>query len=217
MIEMPRVTWTELKAFVDQTNASIKYFEFQNRDHIYAYDGDFVMHCRLRLDPADSSDIQDWQDNYKSSANKKFPSQEVSGVQDPKGMRARLTSLCDETVTQNTTQDLDWQIDQLNWLGVNKQSYFDGIEYYAKDANIGDCVTFQIVDKDGLVYPAGTILEEFGKDWKIFPDTLTTVKLYKAKLIVGMYIRVKYTSTSTTTDPRFVCNIFRHLNDKENV
>lgn len=126
-------------------------------------------------------------------------------------LRARLIGIYNQTVTQNTTTNLDWQIPQTAWLGVNKQGYMDGIEYYAKDAELGDTMKFQVVDKDGLVYPAGTVLDEFGSSWGVVPDYNTTIRLYKAKLIPGMYIRVAYTSTSTTTDPHIMCNLFRHM------
>jgi hypothetical protein len=138
-----------------------------------------------------------------------------TGVKDPDGMRARLIGTHCAVITKNTTQNLDWQIQQLNWLGVNKVSYMDGVEYKATDAYPGDKLKFQVVDVDGLVYPAGTVLEEFA-DIFVVSDEMVDIRLYKAKLIPGMYVRLQYVShASATQNPTIVCNMFRHMNAEE--
>jgi hypothetical protein len=126
-------------------------------------------------------------------------------------LRARLLGIYNLTITKNQTSNLDWQIPHTPYLGQNKQSYMDGIEYYAKDSEIGDTMKFQVIDKDGIAYPAGTVLDEFGSNWAVIPNDKETIRLYKAKLIPGMYIRVIYTSIGTTNDIKFVCNLFRHM------
>lgn len=139
----------------------------------------------------------------------------LSGIKDPLGLRARLVGSHFATITAGQSADIDWQIPQLAWLGQNKHSYFDGIEYCAS-AELGDKITFQVVDVDGISYPAGTVLEEFGTNVYVMPNAINKVVLYKAKLIVGMYLRLKYTSTGST-DVKIACNIFRHLAENENV
>lgn len=128
-------------------------------------------------------------------------------------LRARLIGMFNETITKESTVELDWKILSVSYLGVTKDSFMDGIEYVAFNSKVGDTMTFQVVDKDGVFYPAGTVLDEFGKNWGVFPNQ-NTIKLYKAKLIPNMYIRIIYTSTSTTTDVDFVCNLFRHMDVK---
>lgn len=148
---------------------------------------------------------------------------ETSGVKDPKGMRARLIGIMNETITAGTTQDIDWLCPQLQYQGVDRKSYFDGIQYYAKDATIGDKADFQVIDKDGVGVLAGWydqatfdamgnlyVVEEFGSDWYMIPDTMEDLMLYKAGIIPGLYIRMKYTSTGTT-DVKIIVNLFRHL------
>lgn len=126
-------------------------------------------------------------------------------------LRARLIGIINEIVTKNQETIIDWQIPQTSYIGINKQSYMDGIEYFAKNAEIGDTMTLQVIDKDALVYPANTVLDEFGLNWAVMPETAHSIKLYKAKLIPGMYIRIKYTSTGTANDIYLVCNLFRHM------
>lgn len=137
------------------------------------------------------------------------------GIADPKGLRARLIGSHFATITAGQTLDIDWQINQLSWIGVNKEMYFDGIQYFAKNAEIGDSIKFQVVDVDGLTYPAGTILEEFGHVY-VIPDKEIKIILYKAKMPAGMYIRVKYESIGST-NVKIICNLFRHLNEKKDV
>lgn len=138
-----------------------------------------------------------------------------AGVVEPNNYRARMRGLGSWTIPNGTTYDCDYQMQQLAWLGTNKKSYFDGVQYYAKDAVVGDSVKFQVVDKDGLVYPAGTVLEEFGDSWYVMPDQSIDIRLFKSAIVPGMYIRIKYTSTGGT-DVKFVGNLFRFIKTDEN-
>jgi hypothetical protein len=139
-------------------------------------------------------------------------------------LRARLVGIINQTVTKNQTSDLDWAVPQTAYSGQNKQGYMDGIEYYAKDAEVGDKMSFQVIDKDGVGvllgwYDQATfdamgnlyVVDEFGKDWAVIPNDHTTIRLYKAKLVPGLYIRVKYTSIGTVNDVYIICNLFRHM------
>ena len=69
---------------------------------------------------------------------------------------------------------------------------------------------FQVVDVDGIAYPAGTVLEEFGTNFYVAPDVLEDIILYEASMPAGMYIRIKYTSTGTT-NVEFMSNLYRHI------
>lgn len=146
----------------------------------------------------------------------------TAGVKDPNNMRARLIGIINETVTAGETVNLDWCSTQLQYLGEDKCSFFDGIQYYAKDAIIGDTSHFQVVDKDGAGVALGWytqeqfdamgeyIIEDFGYDWYMIPNTMEDIMLYKARIIPGMYIRVKYHSIGTE-DVHIIVNLFRHL------
>jgi hypothetical protein len=151
----------------------------------------------------------------------------ISGVKNADGMRARLLGSHKGTITQNNTQNINWTIVQLSFEGANKASYFDGIEYYAKDAVIGDTMKFQMVDTDGSGVAAGLydqdyydnnkdindeiIIEEFGTSFYVIPDTDKDIKLYRAKLYPGLVCRIIYTSIGTTNNVEFICNLYRHL------
>lgn len=145
-----------------------------------------------------------------------YPIHKLGGIHDPSGLRARLVGTHFGTITAGNTISLDWQIPSLAWLGLNKQCYLDGVEYHAENSKVGDHVTFQVVDKDGLVYPANTVLEEFASNFYVMPNLPNRILLYKGKLIAGFYLRIVYVSTGTV-NVNLVANIFRHLGENENV
>ncbi len=150
-----------------------------------------------------------------------------SGIKESSGMRARLVGIAHQTVPKNALTNIDWLISQLNISGVNKKSYFDGIQYFVKDGQTGDHCKFQVIDKDGSGVTAGLypqivydtykdgnnelLVEEFGDNFFLVPDVLEDILLYKARLYPNLYIRVVFTSTSTTVDPIVVFNLYRHI------
>lgn len=153
--------------------------------------------------------------------------QSTSGVLEPGSLRARLIGTHNTNATKTSTTTHDWDIPQEYYQGVAKSTYFDGIQYYVKDAEVGDSIIFQIVDKTGAgvslgLYPqeyydaykdgnGHLLVEEFGDSWFVVPNSSETIKLYKARLIPGLAVRVIYTSTGTVNDPKLICNLFRHL------
>ena len=148
-------------------------------------------------------------------------------VADPNGKRARLVGTHSSTAVANTTTKVDWLIPQLTYAGQNMNSVFDGIQYYAKDSNMGDKLDFLVIDKDGTgvtlgLYPQAyydaykdvngeLVVEQFGDGWYVAPNSLEDIILYKAALLTGLYIRASYTNTHASNDVSFFCNLFRHL------
>ncbi len=139
----------------------------------------------------------------------------VTGVKEPNGMRARLQGIADGTITAGSTGTFDYKFVQLSHNGVNKKSYFDGVQYYAKNAAIGDSVKFQIIDIDNILgYGANFVVEQFGDKWYIAPDAMEALRLFKSKVVPNLYIRIIYDSTGGT-DVDFMCNLFQFLSERE--
>ena len=153
---------------------------------------------------------------------------QTSGIREGIGMRARLVGVICQAVTKTTTENLDWQVPQLSFAGVEKKSYFNGLQYYVANGTPGDSCKFQVVDKDGAgvglgLYPQAyydaykdgsdvLIVEEFGDGWFLVPDSVQDIMLYKARMYPGLYIRVIFTSAAgATVDPMPLFNIYRHL------
>lgn len=91
------------------------------------------------------------------------------------------------TITAGTTQDLDLTLsDDVLMSG--------GAVFLAKGAAQGDYVQFQVLQ-------GTTIASQFITDWYLNPDvTLQQIPTsnYPAKLVAGLTLRLKYTSTGST-------------------
>jgi len=134
-----------------------------------------------------------------------------NGIAEPNGHRARIKGISKHTVPSGTTADIDYKMVQLTYQGVNKDSVFDGVEYYAKSADNFDEISFQVVDVDNILgYGANFVLEEFGDKVFIMPDSHVLLRFYRSAIVPNLYIRAKYKSTGTT-DVKFSMNLIRHL------
>lgn len=208
-----KLPWTEFRTLIDSKQIRYKYIERASYYLLLGFDGQFQVECQLDKSPSDSTDLDEFEASYKVNQRGLLETT-PAGVTEPNNYRARMKGMGNWTATAGQTTDLDYQMQQLAWQGTNKKSYFDGVEYYAEDAVIGDYVKFQVVDKDGLVYPAGTLLEEFGDTWYVVPNSPVGIRLFKSAIVPGMYIRIKYTSTGGT-NVKFVGNLFRFIKTDE--
>lgn len=206
-------TWEELKHLSNKKDISIQELKNEDQYHLVIVDGIISYFCKI---DTDSDEASEYESDYQFKSNKKVSIIQPSGVKQPDGQRARLMSIHDETISAGTSKNIDWKIENISWLGNNKKIIFDGVNYYCKNGNIGDSVDFQVIDLDGILYPAGTVLEQFATNYKVFPNIMQEVKLYKASLIAGLYIRVIYTSTGTE-NVHFVCNIHQHIDENKNI
>jgi hypothetical protein len=87
-----------------------------------------------------------------------------------------------------------------------------GIEYIVSGSNWGDSMTLQIVDKDGIFAPAGTILNQFATNWYLSSIAIIKDEIrscYPAKIPTGLYLRLIYNSTGTT-NVNFAINLEIH-------
>ena len=87
-----------------------------------------------------------------------------------------------------------------------------GASIIVKDSNFGDKYTAQIVDVEGIFYPAGTVLLQFITNYGISSDIQDQGSLevgYPAKIIGNLYIRVIYNSTGTI-NPSILINYHLH-------
>ena len=134
----------------------------------------------------------------------------MSGIAEDNNRRVRHTGIMDSTIAPNTSKNIDWLMPQITHLGANVPSVFTGVKFKVCGGNDGDFLNFQIVDIDNLIgYGPGAVLDEFAKNWYVFPNEVETVREYKADIIPGLYIRAVYNNTGLS-DARFICNILRY-------
>lgn len=205
-----KLNWTHFKSIVDSKSMSIQYIELENYYHLRAFDGVFSIDCELNKNPSDTTDLDDFEDNYKANANKPLvpkdslgnPIYRGSPFTDALGFRFRGHSFID-TVTTGTTKDIDYQLTAERWI--------NGGRLIIDNIGANDKLTFQVIDKDNIFgYGANTVLDQFIQDFYI-PSTgnLEVVLAYPAKIVSGLYLRLKYTSTHAS-GCTVKCNLYLH-------
>jgi hypothetical protein len=125
-----------------------------------------------------------------------------SPFSDTGGFRFRGASFTD-TVATGTTKDIDYEITAERWI--------NGGRLIVDNIGDDDKITFQVVDKDNIFgYGAGVVLDEFIKEFYIPKDGDLQVNLaYPARLVQGLYLRLKYTSTHAS-GCNIKCNLYLH-------
>ena len=133
----------------------------------------------------------------------------TSGVRSERKKRIRFVGTHSFTVLAGESEQQDWKIPQLIHKGTNVPSIFLGVRFCAEGGGLTDQLNFQVVDVDNILgYGAGVVLDEFGKDFYVFPGNPHTIREFAAQLPVGLYIRVVYKNNSVQS-AQFVCNILR--------
>lgn len=195
---MIKVPWTSFKALIDSKQEYPQFVE--NDEYVFlAYvEGGFHVECHLHK-IIDSTSVAEFDSGYRASSNRPVTAKPAA-FPEASGFRARFQGQYFEA-PHSTTTDLDLQI--------ASEKHINGVTIWAKNTGEGDSAKFQVVDKDGLYYPAGTVLEEFVTDWQIPPheagtpaviNTVTTP--FRAKIVAGLYVRIKYTATGTPASSR---------------
>lgn len=96
---------------------------------------------------------------------------------------------------------------------VTEDTVLTGGNLVLKDQCFGDTVDQQVVDKDGIVAPPGTVLRQFITSWNVADDVQIQGGIvapgYPAKIISGLYLRLVYHSTCGT-DVKVAINYLLH-------
>lgn len=113
-----------------------------------------------------------------------------------------------------TTTNIDFSIGA-------EDRYINGLRLMLVNHSEGDTVGFSIVDKDsalaGIAYPPGTpmplVLKTFGINWNVDQENSDQGKEqynFVAKIYAGLYLRVAYKATGTTSDVIVKVNALLH-------
>ena len=91
------------------------------------------------------------------------------------------------TVPAGTTADID--------LLVTADHLLTGGVVISSGAAFGDKATLQVVDVGGTYASAGTVLNQFVTNWYVSEAPLVLEVDYPAKILAGLTLRLKFTST----------------------
>lgn len=207
IMEIQIMSWADMASIVNSKSLALQYYETKDDYLIWAIDHTITytyLIWKLGSEPYMSdrrqiaADRTDFETNYKPTANT------------PCGVRLQPFAVPDvafsadaatQTITAGQAQTIDFH------LTTTKSVY--GVQYYAQNANLGDFVSFQVIDIDNVLgFGANTVLNTFVTKWFIMSNTLVDVALPLAATIpAGLYIRINYTSTGVT-DVKIVVNYY---------
>ena len=139
-------------------------------------------------------------DQPKDSEN--YPVLKLHAFSDAVGFRFRGVSFS-TTADANTTHTFDYELTEERWINGGRLL----IDNIGED----DQVTFEVVDKDNIFgFGINTVLDRFIDEFFIPQDGNLEVALsYPARLIQGLYLRMKYTSTHAS-GCKIKCNLYLH-------
>jgi len=74
-----KVSWSEIKSFVDSRNLNIQHVESGNYYHIKASDDWYQLDHEMDKNASDTADLDDFENNYKADSNKTIKEKDPSG------------------------------------------------------------------------------------------------------------------------------------------
>lgn len=119
------VTWSILKAFITARTLSIQYVDLDDTYWLCAYDGNFKLECKLYKYPTDTTDLLDFENNYKAAGNKSYSDIDGSLVVRPKAAKKGWTySMIPIEVKTSTLSSIkSYLVDGSNRSGITLKLY----------------------------------------------------------------------------------------------
>jgi hypothetical protein len=195
-IQHVRLQWSgedQFKALLIKKNPSPQCF-LENGFYVVWFDEILTRYsCALKYeaDPQEGSDLKDFLDNWKALCNFAAgwrPYAFACGDFDYAGDGTPTTELTEWTqgVGNDSYADLWFKIPE---AGL----YLNGGEFFIYTGHVkGDWAEMAVVDKDGVYYPAGTVLKNWIRRRNLRPDgTCECNTPYAGQPPVNVYIRVR--------------------------
>jgi hypothetical protein len=188
--------WTTFKAFFISRSANPQYIETASKYFIYAFYGNVSCSCELSKSPSDTTDLNDWETNYKTISNSVVPQQQIAPFSSKKiatggtikSLFARNTGKRFNVVA-NTTTPCSY-VSTYAWVKMT------GVECIGGE--IGDYAELKVFDT-----PAGTysgvpnlLLNQFGYELNVAPDYYKRESPFDADVYQGMVLTIYYYSIS---------------------
>ena len=189
-----KVDWTTFKAFITDRSLSAQYVELPSHYWLKAFDGSFALECGLDKNPSDTTDLDDWNDNYKASGNKSLIQSQMAFASkvlpDGKKLYKRMVGM-----SQALSAGSNNVIHTVTFAHVKMV----GVEIIG--AELGDYCDFMVLDDTSGTY--STIpnyqLNQFGWSVQMAAGKHEEKSNYDADLYVGMQIKLVYNSASAKT------------------
>lgn len=204
------VNWSDLKSFATARSLSIQSITFNGQYFLWAIDGPVEIAAIIPIvtPTPNPSDQYDFETNYLPTANQSPRGNVVQVL----GKDALTLSPFGSINTSMTANGLTvWDIVLPQTVALR------GGILFSPNANMGDWISIQVVDKDNVLGYGGaptapTMVATYVISWYIMPgipNELEDISISET-LPAGLYMRVNYTSTSSTA-PVALINFLSYL------
>ena len=200
---MLRVEWTTLKSQLSDTDMDLFYIEEDTRYILRGFSNEWQLECILDKTPSDTADLDDFEANYKSTANQSpLAHVEVSSSPAFQAKTVGDKKLFQRVEGAEFAVTISGNPNILNFTIPYVSCKFTGLEILGGES--GDKVKLNILDTDtGTVSTVPNyVLNTFGGKHglvNISPDFYVRESRYDADLFIGLKISVEYTSISDKT------------------
>lgn len=205
--------WSNFKNFVDSRSVSIQYLELNDSYYLFAFDGLFSVNCFVPT--SDSVTILDFENNYKSAANKSLKTEVVTQFE--KDDKVLKLFKAKASVGENSLALIEIKVPG---DPETEGRFVDSGMVWFDIHNADDQIQLlEIVDIDNLYgYGAGTVLKKWHDDgaevdnqgWYVpstnVPLQVTSLGGY-GFIPSGTYIRIKAKKGQNQTSGTLYLNI----------
>lgn len=182
-------TWTALKFKINMP----KYFiEYDSRYHIWTISEPVILYTYIQKTDPENDDQIEFESDYKNVLA------ELSYFE-----LAYPNVLTWDNADDSGSNWAYWDVKIEN----KSRFLFGGNVLIDNNAIFGDYFTFQIVDVDGIYYPAGSVLSEYIPKRYVKPDLKIDIQMNLGQIkyvYENLYLRLKLTTQQTGTKPK-VC------------
>lgn len=205
--------YSDLKAIIARKNLAWQHDDLEDRYNLFAVDPGGMRYeatafkpnaVVVGIDPVqEAANVADFETNYKDHSNFAI------------GVRTYPFSTSDMQFAGEGFSGVAAHGAQTDlFFKLANGYYLTGGDYWTIGAAAGDLFQVDVVDKDGLYAPAGTVLVSpaYMKAWNVLPKDSTLIKFertYAGKPPPGVYLRFRYTSVGGA-DVNFFCNLYLH-------
>lgn len=207
------VTWQEIKTTVDAKGLSVQWVELLNKYIIIAIDSTLSLKTEIEKDASDTTDLDDFEANYKAIGNQQLKSINVRQLgQDniTKNPRTMFVEVSGTPVDKKLISTTGLLAIRGGWLWIA-----------LADWDFKDTLSIRVIDKDNVLGLGGTpanptlVIEFIPKDsggkgeWGIAPNMWNELidESITSSLPNGLYLRVEYIKNGGTNTPKAIVNL----------
>jgi hypothetical protein len=195
---MIKLEWTDFKTFFITHSANPQYIENSEKYFLFAFYGRLEVTCELLKDPTDTTDLNDWVNNYKANANSIVP---ISYDLPFSAKKLAIGGAIKNLFARNTGKQFSVTTGSNDLLYTATFPWVKMIGLECIGAEIGDYAELRVYDTPAGTYSgvANALLNQFGYTLNMAKDYYTRSSPFDADVYQGMILKITYTSVSNKT------------------